>query len=140
MCYLKKYHRAYDRKDKEDFRKQTQQFLDLILAQDRLLSTRKEFFRFLLVECSSFSGNYRRRKAIVRMECFRINHSLGDSIAANQGDYMIIRIGNGVDFLKDLYYQCWKAFFEQKQAELDGKPCRTGNKLLWDGESLGREE
>ena len=38
---LEEISQSYDRKDKEDFRKQTQQFLDLILAQDRLLSTRK---------------------------------------------------------------------------------------------------
>ena len=40
---LEEISQSYDRKDKEDFRKQTQQFLDLILSQDRLLSTRKEF-------------------------------------------------------------------------------------------------
>lgn len=74
---LEEISQSYDRKDKEDFRKQTQQFLDLILAARSFVIYPERIFRFLLVECSSFSGNYRRRKAIVRMECFRINHSLG---------------------------------------------------------------
>lgn len=40
---LEEISQSYDRKDKDSFGKQTQQFLELILAQDSLLSTRKEF-------------------------------------------------------------------------------------------------
>ena len=40
---LEEISQSYDRKDKDSFRKQTQQFLGLILSQDSLLSTRKEF-------------------------------------------------------------------------------------------------
>lgn len=43
MYCSKRYLRSYDRKDKGNFRKQTRQFLDLILSQDSLLSIRKEF-------------------------------------------------------------------------------------------------
>ena len=45
----------------------------------------------------------------------------GDSIAANQGGLHDYSHREWSGILKDLYYQRWKTFFEQKQRELDGK-------------------
>lgn len=131
---------SYDRKDKENFRRQTQQFLDLILAQDRLLSTRKEFSVSSWLNAARSLGTTEEEKRLYEWNASALITVWGDSIAANQGGLHDYSHREWSGLLKDLYYQRWKAFFEQKQAELDGKPARTGNKLLWDGESLGREE
>ena len=45
----------------------------------------------------------------------------GDSIAANQGGLHDYSHREWSGILKDLYYQRWKTFFEQKQQELEGK-------------------
>ena len=44
---LEEISQSYDRKDKDSFGKQTQQFLELILAQDSLLSTPLQLPRFV---------------------------------------------------------------------------------------------
>ena len=113
---------SYDRKDKEDFRKQTQQFLDLILAQDRLLSTRKEFSVSSWLNAARSLGTTEEEKRLYEWNASALITVWGDSIAANQGGLHDYSHREWSGLLKDLYYQRWKAFFEQKQAELDGKP------------------
>ena len=137
---LEEISQSYDRKDKEDFRKQTQQFLDLILAQDRLLSTRKEFSVSSWLNAARSLGTTEEEKRLYEWNASALITVWGDSIAANQGGLHDYSHREWSGLLKDLYYQRWKAFFEQKQAELDGKPAGQEIKLLWDGESLGREE
>lgn len=119
---LEEISQSYDRKDKEDFRKQTQQFLDLILAQDRLLSTRKEFSVSSWLNAARSLGTTEEEKRLYEWNASALITVWGDSIAANQGGLHDYSHREWSGLLKDLYYQCWKAFFEQKQAELDGKP------------------
>ena len=119
---LEEISQSYDRKDKEDFRKQTQQFLDLILAQDRLLSTRKEFSVSSWLNAARSLGTTEEEKRLYEWNASALITVWGDSIAANQGGLHDYSHREWSGLLKDLYYQRWKAFFEQKQAELDGKP------------------
>lgn len=55
------------------------------------------------------------------MECFCAVTVWEISIAANQGGLHDYSHREWSGILKDLYYQRWKTFFEQKQRELDGK-------------------
>ena len=113
---------SYDRKDKENFRKQTQQFLDLIVSQDSLLSTRKEFSVSTWLDAARSLGTTDAEKKLYEWNASALITVWGDSIASNQGGLHDYSHREWSGILKDLYYQRWKAFFEQKQAELDGKP------------------
>ena len=119
---LEEISQSYDRKDKGNFRKQTRQFLDLILAQDRLLSTRKEFSVSSWLNAARSLGTTEEEKRLYEWNASVLITVWGDSIAANQGGLHDYSHREWSGLLKDLYYQRWKAFFEQKQAELDGKP------------------
>ena len=118
---------SYDRKDKENFRKQTQQFLDLIVSQDSLLSTRKEFSVSTWLDAARSLGTTDAEKKLYEWNASALITVWGDSIASNQGGLHDYSHREWSGILKDLYYQRWKAFFEQKQAELDGKSVEQPN-------------
>lgn len=112
---------SYDRTDKESFRKQTQQFLELILSQDSLLSTRKEFSVSSWLAAARSLGTTDAEKKLYEWNASALITVWGDSIAANQGGLHDYSHREWSGLLKDLYYPRWKVFFEQKQQELDGK-------------------
>ena len=112
---------SYDRKDKENFRKQTQQFLELILSQDSLLSTRKEFSVSSWLTAARSLGNTDAEKKLYEWNASALITVWGDSIASNQGGLHDYSHREWSGLLKDLYYLRWKTFFEQKQQELEGK-------------------
>lgn len=119
---LEEISQSYDRKDKDSFRKQTQQFLELILAQDRLLSTRKEFSVSSWIAAARSLGTTEEERKLYEWNASALITVWGDSIAANPGGLHDYSHREWSGLLKELYYQRWKAFFEQKQQELDGKP------------------
>jgi alpha-N-acetylglucosaminidase len=112
---------SYDRKDKENFRKQTQQFLELILSQDSLLSTRKEFSVSSWLTAARSLGNTDAEKKLYEWNASALITVWGDSIASNQGGLHDYSHREWSGLLKDLYYLRWKTFFEQKQQELEAK-------------------
>jgi len=118
---LEEISQSYDRKDKENFCKQTQQFLDLIVSQDSLLSTRKEFSVSTWLDAARSLGTTDAEKKLYEWNASALITVWGDSIASDQGGLHDYSHREWSGILKDLYYQRWKAFFEQKQAELDGK-------------------
>lgn len=118
---LEEISQSYDRKDKDSFGKQSQQFLELILAQDSLLSTRKEFSVSSWLNAARSLGTTEEEKKLYEWNASALITVWGDSIAANQGGLHDYSHREWSGILKDLYYQRWKTFFEQKQRELDGK-------------------
>ena len=113
---------SYDRKDREGFRRQSDCFLHLILLQDELLSTHKEFSVYTWLDAARALG-----KTDAERELYEWNASAqitvwGDSIAANAGGLHDYSHREWSGLLKELYYPRWKAFLVWKQAELDGKP------------------
>ena len=118
---LEEISQSYDRKDRDSFGKQTQQFLELILAQDSLLSTRKEFSASSWLNAARSLGTTEEEKKLYEWNASALITVWGDSIAANQGGLHDYSHREWSGILKDLYYQRWKTFFEQKQRELDGK-------------------
>ena len=118
---LEEISQSYDRKDKDSFGKQSQQFLELILAQDSLLSTRKEFSASSWLNAARSLGTTEEEKKLYEWNASALITVWGDSIAANQGGLHDYSHREWSGILKDLYYQRWKTFFEQKQRELDGK-------------------
>lgn len=124
---LEKISQSYDRKDKEDFRKQTQQFLDLILTQDSLLSTRKEFSVYTWLSAARSLGTTDEEKRLYEWNASALITIWGDSIASNLEGLHDYSHREWSGLLKDLYYERWKAFFEQKQGELDGESVKQPN-------------
>ena len=124
---LEKISQSYDRKDKEDFRKQTQQFLDLILTQDSLLSTRKEFSVYTWLSAARSLGTTDEEKRLYEWNASALITIWGDSIASNLEGLHDYSHREWSGLLKDLYYGRWKAFFEQKQGELDGESVKQPN-------------
>lgn len=118
---LEEISKSYDRKDKESFRVQTQKFLRLILAQDSLLSTRKEFTTSTWLAAARALGNTEEEKSLYEWNASALITVWGDSIAANQGGLHDYSHREWSGLLKDLYYPRWKTFFDRKQQELDGK-------------------
>lgn len=111
---------SYDRKDREAFRSQTKQFLSLILHQDSLLATRDEFSVSTWLSSARACGATDAEKSLYERNAAMLITVWGDSVAANRGglhDYSH-REWSGV--LRELYYPRWKAFFEQKQRQMDG--------------------
>ncbi len=112
---------SYERKDKEGFREQTRKFLDLILSQDDLLSTRKEFSVSSWIDAARSLGNTDEEKDLYEWNASALITVWGDSIAANEGGLHDYSHREWSGLLKDLYYLRWKEFLERKQQELEGK-------------------
>ena len=117
--------RYYDKKDRTGFRRQSEQFLRLILLQDELLSTRKEFSVDTWLGDARSMGTTEAERDLYEWNASAQITVWGDSISSNVGglhDYSHREWGG---LLKDLYYPRWETFLRQKQAELDGKPSQT---------------
>ena len=96
------------------------EFLNLILEQDSLLSLRPETrVDTWLDAAGKLAGDDNSAKELYRRNAAMQITVWGDSIAANRGglhDYSHREWGG---ILKELYYERWKAFFD---SELRGAP------------------
>lgn len=112
---------AYRAGKKGEFTKLSREFLDLILAQDKLLSTRPEFMVGTWLESAKKIGAGEAEKKLYEWNARTQITTWGDRVAANQGglrDYSHREWGG---LLKDFYYPRWEAWFEVLQSRLDGK-------------------
>ena len=112
---------AYRAGKKAEFTKLSREFLDLILAQDKLLSSRPEFMVGTWLESAKKIGAGKEEKELYEWNARTQITTWGDRNAANNGglrDYSHREWGG---MLKDFYYPRWKAWFEVLQARLDGK-------------------
>lgn len=117
---LEEISQSYDRKDKESFRQQTQKFILLLLSQNNILSIRKEFSVSTWLNAARSLGTTEDEKKLYEWNAAALITVWGDSIAANQGGLHDYSHREWSGLLKELYYPRWKAFFDQKQQELDG--------------------
>ena len=101
--------------------------MKLILTQDSLLSTRKEFSVSSWLNSARSLGTTEEEKKLYEWNASALITVWGDSIAANQGGLHDYSHREWSGIMKDLYYQRWKVFFEQKQAELEGSPVEQPN-------------
>lgn len=111
---------SYDRRDRESFRLQSTQFLALILQQDSLLATRDEFCVSSWLSSARAAGATDDQKMLYGRNAAMLITVWGDSVAANRGGLHDYSHREWSGILRELYYRRWKAFFDQKQRQLDG--------------------
>ncbi len=109
---LKEIECAFDSNNKELLNKKCDEFLNLILAQDYLLSCRKEFMVGNWIESARKMGKTRKERDLYEWNAKVQITTWGDRNASENGglrDYAH-KEWNGI--LKDLYYNRWKLFFD----------------------------
>lgn len=119
---LKELSHSFDRRDKQQFRRQSEAFLKLILQQDSLLSGRKEFTVEHWLNAARSLGSTLEEKKLYEWNASALITVWGDRVAANDGGLHDYSHREWSGLLKELYYQRWKAFFEQKLLLLEGMP------------------
>ena len=111
---------AYKAEDKELFKQASDRFLNLILLQDELLGTRKEFRVGNWTEMARNIGNTPEEKNLYEWNARVQITTWGNRSASERGnlhDYAH-KEWNGI--LKDFYYMRWKTYFDALTATLDG--------------------
>lgn len=108
--------------DKKSFAAHSQEFLNILLAQDRLLGTRSEFRVGRWIEQARNLGTTPEEKDLYEWNARVQITTWGNRVCANDGglrDYAH-KEWNGI--LKDFYYKRWAAYWQTLQDVLDGKP------------------
>ena len=108
--------------DKKSFAAHSQEFLNILLAQDQLLATRSEFRIGRWIEQARSLGTTPEEKDLYEWNARVQITTWGDRVCANNGglrDYAH-KEWNGI--LKDFYYKRWAAYWQTLQDVLDGKP------------------
>lgn len=108
--------------DKKSFAAHSQEFLNILLNQDRLLATRSEFRVGRWIEQARNLGTTPAEKDQYEWNARVQITTWGNRVCANEGglrDYAH-KEWNGI--LKDFYYKRWAAYWQTLQDVLDGKP------------------
>jgi len=108
--------------DKKAFKKHSEEFLHLLLLQDKLLGTRSEFRVGTWIEKARNLGNNDEEKNLYEWNARVQITTWGNRYSANEGglrDYAH-KEWNGI--LKDFYYKRWEAYWKTLCDVLDGKP------------------
>ncbi|MCC8171937.1 MAG: alpha-N-acetylglucosaminidase [Parabacteroides sp.] len=111
---------AYASGDKALFEVASQRFLDLILLQDELLATRREFRVGTWIGRARGLGDTPEEKELYEWNARVQITTWGNRLAADNGglrDYAH-KEWNGI--LKDFYYMRWKRYFDFLSLKLDG--------------------
>lgn len=111
--------KAYNEKDTETFNQLSDLFLELLLAQDKLLQTRPEFMLGTWTNQARAIGNTTNEK-----DLYEWNARTQITLWGNRASAPILynyayKEWSGV--LKDVYYPRWKAFFDQLRKQLQGE-------------------
>jgi alpha-N-acetylglucosaminidase len=108
--------------DKRNFEKNHKEFLNLILLQDKLLGTRKEFRVGSWIEKARNAGTTPEEKDLYEWNARVQITTWGNRHCADTGklrDYAH-KEWNGI--LKDFYYKRWEAYWQTLKDQLNGKP------------------
>ena len=106
-------------------------FLELILDQDRLLGTRREFRLGRWTEMARNCGRSEAEKALYERNARMLLTTWGDRAQCETGglhDYAN-REWNGL--LSSYYYPRWKAFFSQNNTKNGEREARKDSKIDW---------
>ena len=115
---------AYKAKDRKMFDYTTKRFLDILLQQDRLLSSMPDFMVGGWIRSARNLGQNDQERNHYEWNARVQITTWGNRSAAERGGLREYahKEWNGV--LADFYYPRWKAYFEALAATLDGKPMK----------------
>ena len=115
---------AYKAKDRKMFDYTTKRFLDILLQQDRLLSSMPDFMVGGWLRSARNLGTNTQERDHYEWNARVQITTWGNRSAAEYGGLREYahKEWNGV--LADFYYPRWKAYFEALAATLDGKPMK----------------
>ena len=108
--------------DKKSFAAHSQEFLNILLAQDRLLGTRSEFRVGRWIEQARNLGSTPEEKDLYEWNARVQITTWGNRVCANDGGLRDYAHKEWNGLLKDFYYKRWAAYWQTLQDVLDGKP------------------
>lgn len=108
--------------DKKSFTAHSQEFLNILLAQDRLLGTRSEFRVGRWIEQARNLGTTPEEKDLYEWNARVQITTWGNRVCANYGGLRDYAHKEWNGLLKDFYYKRWAAYWQTLQDVLDGKP------------------
>ncbi|MDY5813358.1 MAG: alpha-N-acetylglucosaminidase [Bacteroides sp.] len=112
--------KAYKTRESGLFAAASHRFLDLLLLQDELLSTRSEFKVGSWINRARSLGQTENESDLYDWNARVLISSWGNREAADQGELHDYAHKEWSGLLKDLYYVRWKQWIECKQAQLAG--------------------
>ena len=108
--------------DKKSFAAHSQEFLNSLLAQNRLLGTRSEFRVGRWIEQARNLGTTPEEKDLYEWNARVQITTWGNRVCANDGGLRDYAHKEWNGLLKDFYYKRWAAYWQTLQDVLDGKP------------------
>lgn len=108
--------------DKKSFAAHSQEFLNILLAQDRLLGTRSEFRVGRWIEQARNLGTTPEEKDLYEWNARVQITTWGNRVCANDGGLRDYAHKEWNGLLKDFYYKRWAAYWQTLKDVLDGKP------------------
>lgn len=125
---LKEVTAAYRAGNRKLFAVRSREFLDLILLQDRLLSSRPDFMLGTWLQQAKGKGKNAEEKRLYEWNARTQITIWGNRSAADPGGLHDYAHREWSGLLKDFYYVRWKTWFEELQHRLDG---RSPQKTDW---------
>lgn len=107
--------------DKRSYEKHSREFLDLLLMQDKLLGTRKEFMVGHWIDQARRAGNTPEEKDLYEWNARVQITTWGDRYCADKGKLRDYAHKEWNGLLRDFYYKRWEKYWQVLQDELDGK-------------------
>jgi alpha-N-acetylglucosaminidase len=107
--------------DKKRFRIDSQKFLDLLLLQDKLLSSRSEFRVGRWIEQARSKGFTSEEKDHYEWNARVQITTWGNRYCADTGKLRDYAHKEWEGILKDFYYPRWQKYWQTLQDEMDGK-------------------
>lgn len=107
--------------DKRSYAKHSREFLDLLLMQDKLLGTRKEFMVGHWIDQARRAGNTPEEKDLYEWNARVQITTWGDRYCADKGKLRDYAHKEWNGLLRDFYYKRWEKYWQVLQDELDGK-------------------
>lgn len=108
--------------DKKSFAAHSQEFLNILLTQNRLLGTRSEFRVGRWIEQARNLGTTPEEKDLYEWNARVQITTWGNRVCANDGGLRDYAHKEWNGLLKDFYYKRWAAYWQTLQDVLDGKP------------------
>lgn len=111
---------AYRKKDRQLFRTLSREFMDMLLLQDRLLSSRPEFMLGSWLQQARDLGTTPEEKQLYEWNARTLITVWGDRNAADNGGLRDYSHREWSGLLRDFYYPRWKAWFDELEKRMDG--------------------